>query len=364
MTEIEIKNLNELKKVMENYGGNYDYEMVEKAFNLCVTAHAGQKRVSGEDYYYHPFNVAKIVISLGMDSQSIVAALLHDVVEDTDISLKTIEKTFGQTVAKLVDGVTKIASLSKTEKLTENDSIKRLLLAMGEDVRVIFIKLADRLHNMRTIEFLARHRQIAISKETQELFIPIAERIGLRNIRAELEALTFKCLNPEEYVEIKAYQDKRLAKHAESIAEVERIIKESLVEKGIQPDVIWWPEKYYSLYKKSNVQGFGKMSFLSFSSFSSPSSADSSGVAGFERLDFLITYVSLKSAFFLSFLACTLSIMMMVTTMIARTDVSAMRMMVVMSRPGFSSPSSGGVVSSGFSSVRSFSILSSASVSF
>ena len=242
--------------VKKNYPKNQD--KIFEAYQFATDAHEGIVRKSGEPYIIHPISVAQILIDNNMDYSTIIAALLHDVVEDTEISLKTIEKKFGKTVAKLVDGVTKIASLSKTDKLNENDSIKRLLLAMGEDVRVIFIKLADRLHNMRTIEFLARHRQIAISQETQELFIPIAERIGLRNIRAELESLTFKCLNPEEYVEIKAYQDKKLAKHAKSIEEVEHIIKDALKENGIQPDVIWWPEKYYSLYKKSKVQGFGK----------------------------------------------------------------------------------------------------------
>ncbi len=246
-----------IDSVKTNYPKNQD--KILDAYAFAEKAHEGIVRKSGEPYIIHPISVAQILIDNNMDYSTIIAALLHDVVEDTEISLKEIEKQFGKTVAKLVDGVTKIASITaQKNNLTENDSIKRLLLAMGEDVRVIFIKLADRLHNMRTIQYLSHERQRAISTETQELFIPIAERIGLRTVRTELQALTFKCLNPVEYEQIKNYQDKKIAKHSKNIDEINQVIIDSLKESNIDADVVWWPEKYYSLFKKSTVQGIGK----------------------------------------------------------------------------------------------------------
>ena len=135
MTEIELKNLEELKQVMRNYGGNYDYGMVEKAFTLCVTAHTGQKRISGEDYYYHPYNVAKIIVSLGMDTESVVASLLHDVVEDTDITIEEISEQFGKEVALLVDGVTKIGRLNFSTKEQTSSFVFRSAENEKKDVK-------------------------------------------------------------------------------------------------------------------------------------------------------------------------------------------------------------------------------------
>ena len=188
MTDTQMKNLEELKQVMKNYGGNYDYDMVEKAFTLCVNAHTGQKRVSGEDYYYHPFNVAKIVISLGMDSQSIAASLLHDVVEDTDYTIEDITEMFGAEVALLVDGVTKIGRLNfSTKEEQQAESLRKMLIAMGQDIRVIIIKLADRLHNMRTIDAMREQKQRDVSVETLEIYAPIAHRLGIRPVRKNLK---------------------------------------------------------------------------------------------------------------------------------------------------------------------------------
>ena len=142
MKEQHLKDLNELKSVMDNQSKNYDYAMVENAFNLCVTAHDGQKRKSMEDYYIHPLNVAKIIVSLGLDSQSISAALLHDVVEDTEYSLDYIKSEFGAEVALLVDGVTKIGRLNfSTKEQQQAESLRKMLIAMGQDIRVIIIIL-------------------------------------------------------------------------------------------------------------------------------------------------------------------------------------------------------------------------------
>ncbi len=229
MTNEELKNLNELKTVMENFGGNYDFNMVEKAFTLCVTAHSGQKRISGEDYYYHPFNVAKIVISLGMDSQSIAASLLHDVVEDTDYSVEYIKEQFGAEVALLVDGVTKIGRLNfSTKEQQQAESLRKMLIAMGQDIRVIIIKLADRLHNMRTIDAMRAQKQRDISVETLEIYAPIAHRLGIRPVKEELEDLAIKHLDPVAYIDIEELLKHRKQHREQILNEIKARIEERL----------------------------------------------------------------------------------------------------------------------------------------
>ncbi len=229
MTNEELKNLNDLKCHMENFGGNFDYEMVEKAYTLCVTAHAGQKRVSGEDYYYHPFNVAKIVISLGMDSQSIAASLLHDVVEDTEYSLEYIKSEFGAEVALLVDGVTKIGKLNfSTKEQQQAESLRKMLIAMGQDIRVIIIKLADRLHNMRTIDAMREQKQRDISVETLEIYAPIAHRLGIRPVKEELEDLAIKHLDPVAYHDIEELLRHRKGHREQILSEIKNRIEERL----------------------------------------------------------------------------------------------------------------------------------------
>lgn len=203
MNDIQAKNFTELKQCMLDFGSSYDYEIIEKAFERCVTAHQGQKRCSNEDYYIHPFNVAKIIISLGMDTQSICAALLHDVVEDTDATVDDIKSEFGAEVALLVDGVTRISKLNfSTKEQEQAESLRKMLIAMGQDIRVIIIKLADRLHNMRTIDALPVQKQRDKSVETLEIYAPIAHRLGIRSVKEELEDLAIKHLDPVGYNEI------------------------------------------------------------------------------------------------------------------------------------------------------------------
>lgn len=255
MTEIDQTFYNIVKF---NYPKNCD--KIFDAYKFADKAHENIVRKSGEPYIIHPLEVAKILIKNNMDYATIVAGLLHDVVEDTEYSLDDIKELFGETVAKLVDGVTKIDNLTlEKENLTEADSIKRLLIAMGDDVRVIFIKLADRLHNMRTIEFLPRERQIKIAEETNDLFIPIAERIGIRKIRSELQELVFKCLYPEQYIKIKTGFDKKLEEEKLKIGGIERNLTEYLTDKDLNCSVIGWPERYYSIFKKMQTQGMGKV---------------------------------------------------------------------------------------------------------
>ena len=188
MNEAETRDYNELLECMKTQGGSYDIPLVKKAFEYCVQYHTGQKRLTNEEYYIHPYNVAKIIVTLGMDSQSIAAALLHDLVEDTSISLEDIKKEFGEEVALLVDGVTKIGQLSISSKEQEQaESLRKMLISMGKDIRVIIIKLADRLHNMRTLDAMPEQKQRDKSLETREVYAPIAHRLGFRPVKEELE---------------------------------------------------------------------------------------------------------------------------------------------------------------------------------
>ena len=229
MTQIQIKDFNDLRLTLENFGEDYNIDMIKKAFELCVTAHEGQKRISGEDYYYHPFNVAKIVISLGMDSESVAASLLHDVVEDTDITIDVIKHQFGEEVALLVDGVTKIGRLNfSTKEQQQAESLRKMLIAMGKDIRVIIIKLADRLHNMRTIDAMRPQKQRDVSVETLEIYAPIAHRLGIRPVKEELEDLAIKHLDPIAYNEIEDLLKHRKNHREQILNEIKDRIEERL----------------------------------------------------------------------------------------------------------------------------------------
>ena len=255
-----MSNLNQafIEKVKKNYPVNAD--KIISAYKFADEAHAGVKRKSGEPYIVHPLAVAEILMENNMDYASIMAGLLHDVVEDTRFTRDDIKNMFGETVAKLVDGVTKIDNLTyKETNFTEADSIKRLLIAMGHDVRVIFIKLADRLHNMRTIKYLTREKQIKMATETRDLFIPIAERMGIRKIRSELQNLVFKCLYPDDYERIKQEFDAKFKKRAPKIKQIEANLSKILNENGIECTIVGWPEHYYSIFKKQNSAGIGKI---------------------------------------------------------------------------------------------------------
>ena len=249
------------KKFIQDVETNYPKhkDKILDALSFATKSHEGIVRRSGEPYIIHPIAVARILIDNQMDYLTVIAGLLHDVVEDTEISLQEVEKRYGKTVAKLVDGVTKIDKITaQKENLTDADEKKRLLLAMGDDIRVVFIKLADRLHNMRTIKYLSPEKQQSVSRETQELFIPIAELLGVRNLRSELQSLVFECLNKESYEQIKAEQDRRVQGKSKKFIEIEKKLNDAFKKNGIASQVTWWPERYYSIYKKMKQTGFNK----------------------------------------------------------------------------------------------------------
>ncbi len=183
--------------------GNHDIDLVERAWEQCILAHDGQMRKTNDEYYTHPFSVACIVASMGMDSESVAAALLHDVVEDTPITLREIEKKFGKNVALLVDGVTKLGKLPLvTAEQQQSENLRKMLIAMSNDIRVVIIKLADRLHNMRTICGHSEQKQRDIALETIEVYAPIAHRLGIRPVKEELEDRSIQLLDPIAYAEI------------------------------------------------------------------------------------------------------------------------------------------------------------------
>ncbi|MCS6808661.1 MAG: HD domain-containing protein, partial [Bacteroidota bacterium] len=202
---------------------------IEKAFRFCVQAHSLELRASGEPYYTHPVEVAAILArEVRLDDVSIVAALLHDVVEDTDYTLKDIQEEFGDDVAAIVDGVTKINDVFKSHEVRQAASYRKLLLSMANDVRVILVKFADRLHNMRTLQFLPEHKQKRMAQETLDIYAPFAHRFGLGNIKWELEDLSFKYLNREAYDQLKNALNIKRGEREKYIEEFAAPIKERL----------------------------------------------------------------------------------------------------------------------------------------
>ncbi|MBN9399724.1 MAG: bifunctional (p)ppGpp synthetase/guanosine-3',5'-bis(diphosphate) 3'-pyrophosphohydrolase ['Candidatus Kapabacteria' thiocyanatum] len=234
----------------------FNEEFVTRAFRFCVEAHRKDVRTSGEPYYTHPLQVAIIVCrEIPLDDVSVVAALLHDVVEDTEYSLKDIREDFGSEVADIVDGATKINDVFKSREITQAENYRKLLLSMANDVRVILVKFADRLHNMRTIDVLPRERQERLARETMEIYAPFAHRFGLGNIKWELEDLSFKVLNRSAYDDIKRQLNTTREEREDFIEKFSRPIADRLKENGLKFEISGRPKHLYSIYKKMVTQG-------------------------------------------------------------------------------------------------------------
>lgn len=229
----------------------FNEDLVARAFRFCVDAHKKDVRVSGEPYYTHPAQVALIVMrEIPLDDVSVVAALLHDVVEDTEYSLKDIRAEFGQEVTDIVDGATKISDVFKSREITQAENYRKLLLSLVNDVRVILIKFADRLHNMRTIDSLPQARQERLARETMEIYAPFAHRFGLGNIKWELEDLSFKVLNKNAYDDIKRQLNSTREEREDYIEKFSKPISERLKEHGLRFEISGRPKHLYSIYKK------------------------------------------------------------------------------------------------------------------
>ncbi|NPA48644.1 MAG: bifunctional (p)ppGpp synthetase/guanosine-3',5'-bis(diphosphate) 3'-pyrophosphohydrolase [Thermodesulfobacteria bacterium] len=243
--------LSDILDQIQSYLPGADTRLVEKAYVYAARAHAGQVRRSGEPYLSHPLSVAYILAQMKLDLPTIAAGLLHDTVEDTNVTIDEIRHIFGDAVADIVDGVTKISHLpvkSKVHKQAEN--FRKMLLAMAEDLRVILVKLADRLHNMRTLEFMPEHKRQRIARETLEIYTPLASRLGIDWLKRELEDLSFMYLYPEEYRRLREEVEKVVAARQDFIEEVKKIIAEKLEEEGIEGRVLGRRKHLYSIFRK------------------------------------------------------------------------------------------------------------------
>lgn len=239
-----------IQKIKENCA-NVDLDVVNKAFNLAFEAHKEQKRESGEPYIIHPIDVAVILAELGMDTSTIVAGLLHDVIEDTDYTYEDIKNIFSEEIANLVGGVTKITKMEyKSKEEQQADNFRKMLLAMANDIRVIIIKLADRLHNMRTLKYMPKEKQKRISKETLDIYAPIAHRLGISKVKWELEDLCFRYLHEEEYYDLVNQIAEKRVERETYIAKTIEDLYEKLEEAGIDSDIDGRPKHFYSIYRK------------------------------------------------------------------------------------------------------------------
>jgi len=241
----------ELLAAMAESAPGADTAAISRAFDFAVVAHEGQLRVSGEPYVTHPIAAALILAELGLDATAIEAALLHDVPEDTDYSLVDLEEQFGAEVAQLVDGVTKLSKFSThSHEERQAENIRKMLLAMAQDIRVVLIKLADRLHNMRTLGSLPLEKQQRIARQTMEIYAPLAERLGIWQVKWELEDLSFKALDPERYRELAANLDGRRNHRETYIDRAIGILQPELAKAGIEADLNGRPKHLYSIWKK------------------------------------------------------------------------------------------------------------------
>ena len=240
-----------LARQLEAYADRLDVDQIRTAYDLAAEAHSGQRRASGEPYVNHAVEVATILASLRLDTATIAAGLVHDAVEDTAVSLADLRGKFGDEIANLVDGVTKIGKVefrSNTEQQMEN--YRKLLLSMAEDARVILIKLADRLHNMRTLEHLPVMKQQRIALETREIYAPLAHRLGIAQVRWELEDLAFKFLEPAEYDELSTKIQQRRRERERQVFEMQRPLEDALTSAGIPAEITGRPKHLWSIYKK------------------------------------------------------------------------------------------------------------------
>src|SRR6185312_9272288 len=260
LTDFERGLLGDLLAVIEEHSSdaaeNIDRNLVERAFVFACEHHADQRRRSGEDFIIHPVGVAKICAGMRLDTETLCAALLHDTVEDTSASLDEVRTEFGEEIATLVDGVTKLTGItfqSRDERQAEN--YRKMIVAMAADVRVILIKLADRLHNMRTLGPMPKQKQQEKAKETLEIFAPLAHRLGIHAIKWELEDLAFATLHPRKYKEIKALVNQQREEREGYVARAGQYLGKELGDVGIEADISGRAKHFYSIYSKMTKKG-------------------------------------------------------------------------------------------------------------
>lgn len=243
-----------LEKIDENCN-NINKDIIIKAYNYAESAHKEQKRVSGEPYIIHPVEVASILAEMGLDENTIAASLLHDVIEDTEFTYKDVEREFNAEVANLVEGVTKLGKITyKTKEEQQAENVRKMLFAMTKDIRVILIKLADRLHNMRTLKYMSVEKQKEKAKETLDIYAPLAHRLGISKIKWELEDLALRYLHPNEYYDLVRKVAEKRVEREEYIDKIIKQLKEKLKTTGIEAEIAGRPKHFYSIYRKMVVK--------------------------------------------------------------------------------------------------------------
>ena len=265
MTQEEIEKENkeiareykELLSISYQTLSDEDKKLIRKAFDVAVEAHKEQRRKSGEAYIFHPIAVAKIVASeIGLGPTSIAAALMHDVVEDTDITVEDIERMFNPKIAQIVEGLTKISRMEPDPDISlQAENYRKMLLTLNDDVRVILIKIADRLHNMQTMESMVPHKQAKIASETLYIYAPLAHRLGLFNIKTKLEDLGLKYTEPDVYNEILSRIKESKEEQNAYIESITSVLNEALKNEEMDFTIKGRPKSIYSIHKKMNVQG-------------------------------------------------------------------------------------------------------------
>lgn len=245
-----------LAKIGTTYETEKDKNLVTEAYFYAQKMHAEQKRASGEPYFVHPCSVANILMDMGLDAPTVAAAFLHDVVEDTPATEGDIREKFGEEVTELVSGVTKLNKIVfESKEQEEAENFRKIVVAMAKDIRVIIIKLADRLHNMRSLSFLSPERQQAMAHETLEVYTPLAGRLGISHVKSELEDLCLKYLDPEAYEYLLVHINEKLSQRQQFVADIVEQIKALMNEDGIQGEVFGRPKHFYSIYKKMKNKG-------------------------------------------------------------------------------------------------------------
>lgn len=243
--------LSKLMETIDKYCYNVDKNFINKAYNFAMNAHKKQKRESGEPYIIHPEEVACILAEMGMDQNTIAAGLLHDVIEDTEYTHEDLTREFNGEVANLVEGVTKLGKISyKTKEEQQADNVRKMLLAMAKDIRVILIKLSDRLHNMRTLKYMSASKQKEKAKETLDIFAPLAHRLGISKIKWELEDLAFRYIKPNEYYELVDDIAEKRVEREEYIRGIISELYKNLEDANIMADIDGRPKHFYSIYRK------------------------------------------------------------------------------------------------------------------
>lgn len=245
----------QLVSEVKKYIPEEDIALLRRAYEFAAEAHEGQQRVSGEPFINHPLKVALILAGLELDTVTIAAGLLHDVVEDTDVPLKSIEEAFGSEIALLVDGVTKLSRIEYKNKMEQQvDNLRKMFLAMAQDIRVILIKLADRLHNMRTLKHMSAAKQKEIAVETLEIFAPLAHRLGIYKLKWELEDLCLRYLEPDKYYELVDRIARKRAERENYIKKVIEVLLDKLESVGIKADIQGRPKNFFSIFTKMKDQ--------------------------------------------------------------------------------------------------------------